>query len=441
MAYKVDALPTLIPIGIRTENGVLTVEFDCSAWLDKWPDMVCSAEHTRPGEAASYPVACEHDGTTLRWLVSRADTELPGQGVIEVIGLSEGKRKLSGKAWTNIEETSTTTTGEVPAPMQPFVNQVLEAAARAEDAAKRAEDAADSSGGGGGGIGTVTSVNGVAPDDAGNVEIEIPKPPTKVSELDNDKGYITGYAETDPTVPNWAKAASKPSYTKSEVGLGNVDNVRQYSASNPPPTPTAQQVGADAEGTAAAKVGEHNTDDEAHSDIRTLISGLTQRLNALADSDDTTLDQLSEIVAYIKSNKSLIDGITTGKVSVSDIVNNLTTNVATKPLSAAQGVALKKLIDAIVVPTKVSTLENDSGYLDASALSGAVDAALVQAKESGEFDGEPGPPGTSGVHYGSEPPTGDETVWIDPDGEPSSYEEWTFTLADGSTVTKRVVVV
>lgn len=42
--------------------------------------------------------------------------------------------------------------------------------------------------------------------------------PTKVSQLTNDKGYITGYTESDPTVPSWAKAASKPSYTYSEVG-------------------------------------------------------------------------------------------------------------------------------------------------------------------------------------------------------------------------------
>lgn len=42
--------------------------------------------------------------------------------------------------------------------------------------------------------------------------------PTKVSDLTNDKGYITSYTETDPTVPSWAKAATKPSYTASEVG-------------------------------------------------------------------------------------------------------------------------------------------------------------------------------------------------------------------------------
>ena len=46
--------------------------------------------------------------------------------------------------------------------------------------------------------------------------------PSKTSDLTNDSGFIT--IETDPTVPSWAKADSKPSYTASEVGLGNVSN-------------------------------------------------------------------------------------------------------------------------------------------------------------------------------------------------------------------------
>ena len=147
--------------------------------------------------------------------------------------------------------------------------------------------------------------------------------------------YLT--QESDPTVPDWAKHPEKPTYTASEVG-------------------------ADAAGTAESKVSAHNTATDAHNDIRLLVQGLTKRLDALADSDDETLDQMSEVVAYIKSNKSLIDAITTGKVSVSDIVDNLTTNVSNKPLSASQGVKLKTLIDAIVIPTKLSELENDSGY-------------------------------------------------------------------------------
>ena len=46
----------------------------------------------------------------------------------------------------------------------------------------------------------------------------IPTVPTNVSAFTNDAGYITDYTETDPTVPSWAKASSKPSYTASEVG-------------------------------------------------------------------------------------------------------------------------------------------------------------------------------------------------------------------------------
>ena len=57
--------------------------------------------------------------------------------------------------------------------------------------------------------------------------------PTKVSELENDSGYLTSYTETDPTVPSWAKAETKPKYTAEEVGAR-------------PKTwmPTAAQVGA-----------------------------------------------------------------------------------------------------------------------------------------------------------------------------------------------------
>lgn len=89
-----------------------------------------------------------------------------------------------------------------------------------------------------------------------------------------------------------------------------------------------------------------NTDSIA-SDNSAKIDTLTTKLNTLADSDDETLDQLSEIVAYIKNNKSLIDGITTNKVNVSDIINTLTSTETKKPLAAAQGKALKDLIDTL----------------------------------------------------------------------------------------------
>ena len=179
--------------------------------------------------------------------------------------------------------------------------------------------------------------------------------------------------ETDPTVPEWAKQSTKPTYTAHEVGalpdttkipsktsdlqndsgfLTQHQNLSGYALKSEVPN-VASDIGAESEGTAESKVSDHNASDIAHNDIRLLIEGLTTRLNALADSDDTTLDQLSEIVSYIKYNKSLINGITTNKVNVSDIVDNLTSNNADKPLSAKQGRVLKSLIDAITIPEKL----------------------------------------------------------------------------------------
>lgn len=49
--------------------------------------------------------------------------------------------------------------------------------------------------------------------------------PTSVSSFTNDAGYLT--TETDPTVPAWAKAAQKPSYTAAEVGAPTVAEMQQ----------------------------------------------------------------------------------------------------------------------------------------------------------------------------------------------------------------------
>ena len=106
---------------------------------------------------------------------------------------------------------------------------------------------------------------------------------------------------------------------------------------------------------AKGSVNSHNVSTSAHSDIRNLISSLTTKVNNFLDIDDTTTDQLSELIALIQENADDIETITSGKVNVSDIVNNLTTNSSNKPLSAAQGVALKALIDTL--QSELDTLE------------------------------------------------------------------------------------
>ena len=77
-----------------------------------------------------------------------------------------------------------------------------------------------------------------------------------------------------------------------------------------------------------------------------LLKAMIDDIYTLLQSDDTSLDQLQEIVGYIKNNRSLIEGITSSKVSVSDIIDNLVSSISDKPLSAKQGKVLKDLVDS-----------------------------------------------------------------------------------------------
>jgi hypothetical protein len=159
----------------------------------------------------------------------------------------------------------------------------------------------------------------------------------------------------DPNTKQIVIKAEDTKYTHPESGVSagtytnvTVDEQGHVVAGNNPTTLSGYGItDAEEKGAANSAVSAHNTATEAHNDIRELINGLTTRLNALANSDDTTLDQMKEVVAYIKNNRTLIESVTTNKVNVSDIINNLTTNVSNKPLSAAQGVIIKGLLDTL----------------------------------------------------------------------------------------------
>ena len=70
------------------------------------------------------------------------------------------------------------------------------------------------------GIAAGAEVNVNADWNAVNGDAAILNKPTRVSDFDNDAGYLT--TETDPTVPAWAKATQKPTYTAAEVGAPTV---------------------------------------------------------------------------------------------------------------------------------------------------------------------------------------------------------------------------
>ena len=89
----------------------------------------------------------------------------------------------------------------------------------------------------------------------GNYLTEVPSEYVTEEEL-SAKGYLTGYTETDPTVPAWAKENTKPTYT-------------------------ANEVGADASGTASSLVEAHNVASDAHVDIREQIAQVSDEVDNL----------------------------------------------------------------------------------------------------------------------------------------------------------------
>ena len=237
--------------------------------------------------------------------------------------------------------------------------------------------------------------------------------PTKVSELENDKNYLTEIpseyvTEEELEAKKYLTAVPDEYVTESELEgkkyLTSVPeeyvtedelNNKGYLTSVPDEYVTEDELNAKGYLTehqslaeypktteVESKISTHNTNTEAHSDIRILLQELNTKITNFLDSDDETLDELSEIITLIKENQGLIAGITTTKVSYTDIVDNLTTALADKPLSANQGVVLKALID---------DLTNDK--LSTSDLNTAIDSALATAKESGEFDGSDGEDG------------------------------------------------
>lgn len=128
--------------------------------------------------------------------------------------------------------------------------------------------------------------------------------PTRVSQLENDsgyitsipdnliteeelqsKGYLTEFIESDPTVPEWAKQPTKPTYTLEELG-------------------------AEAMGSAANAILEANN----YTD---------QRLNVLLEGADPSYNTFKELGdAILQHNLSI--------TSINESINNLNTSLGTK---------------------------------------------------------------------------------------------------------------
>lgn len=351
---------SILPLGKQGENLSRQIQFDLSRWISNFGPGTVQLLHQRSGDETPYPVAVEQEGNLAVWTVTSADTAVAGTGRAE-LQYYVGDALAKSETWmTKVLPALGPASETPPEAQQGWVDQVLAQVARITGMTAQAVELPAGS------APTADYADGV-------LTIGIPLggdvSEAQIAQAVEEYLSTNPIAETDPTVPAWAKEEKKPSYTAAEVG-------------------------ADPSGTAESKVAAHNTGTDTHSDIRLLIQGLTERLNTLADSDDTTLDQLSEVVSYIKSNRTLIEAITTSKVSVADIIDNLTTNVTNKPLSAAQGVALKALIDAITIPT---ALPNPNALTFTGAVTGRYDGSAPVSVEIPSGGGSGGSADTSTI--------------------------------------------
>lgn len=120
--------------------------------------------------------------------------------------------------------------------------------------------------------------------------------------------------------------------------------------------------------------GTITVNDDSHNHVISNVDGLQNALdakadksdyetfktnvNTLLDSDDETLDQMSEIVAYTKNNKGLIDSITTSK---QDKITGAATTITSSNLTASR-VLVSDSNGKVAASSSITTTE--LGYLD-----------------------------------------------------------------------------
>ncbi len=143
--------------------------------------------------------------------------------------------------------------------------------------------------------------------------------------------YLTSYTETDPTIYAWAKNSTKPTYTATEVGLGNVTNESKVTMfSNPTFTGTVS-------GITAAMVGlgnvpnltfsGSNTGDETQTSIKTKLGFATSTSDGyLTQADWNIFNNKQPAGSYLTGTKVDSFNTRTGAVTLNgtDVTNALT---------------------------------------------------------------------------------------------------------------------
>lgn len=293
--------------------------------------------------------------------------------------------------------------------------------------------------------------------------------------------------ETDPTVPDWAKQPNKPAYTADEVGA--------LPASTKIPSKTSDLTNDSGFITkVASDLANYYAKSESYTreEIDQKISAIPKFSIAVVDSlpsygvSDTTVyllksgegsDLYTEFInvdgtwEILGSQRVNLTGYATetwtlGKLAeyqpkgdyalkseVPTELSQLSGDASNRTVTDAEKTAwnaksnfsgdykdLTGKPTIPTVPTNVSAFNNDAGYLvekdiekklDKTELPNAINQALAQAKESGEFDGEKGDKGDKG-EAGRTPVKGED--YFTPEDIANIVQELLETLPDASEV-------
>ncbi len=102
-------------------------------------------------------------------------------------------------------------------------------------------------------------------------------------------------------------------------------------------------------------------------------------------ASNTSIDRLAEVFAFLTNHDDdeTLDGILAGKVSISDLVANLTTNDGTKALAASQGYVIAGLLSLkVAIADIIDNLTTDNASKPLSAKQGKALKALIDALDS-----------------------------------------------------------
>jgi hypothetical protein len=166
-----------------------------------------------------------------------------------------------------------------------------------------------------------------------------------------DGKFLSGFTETDPTVPSWAKASTKPSYTASEVGAMATSERSNY-------LPTGTTLDSVADGT-TRKLSDYSLTGHTHSEYAsTGHSHTAAEVGALPDTTDIPTEAKIANSGFTK-NIGTLTGVTINGTPATVSNGVASANVSGLPtVSASDNGKILQVVNGqwtLVTPTVVYT--------------------------------------------------------------------------------------